>query len=322
MMSHDHTSTETLDVGVLGSINQDTIEHSDGRIEHGLGGVMFTTCALCHLGGPNLRVWLLSRTSAEVAGQLRKHQQRLPGLRLDGLLQSEGSAYACHIVYDNRGGKVETLQGDVAPLAMAELSSFLPRLQALVVNFVTGFEIEIETLRTARKHFDGPILMDVHSLTLGRDGKGRRFPCRPAELEAWLSTADVVQMNEAEAYICGAPVPGSVASLMGWAETLLHHGPNLIVITRGDAGAIAVERTPDGFVQRMEQAPHVLSSEQKLDPTGCGDVFLAAMTAARIRSTDLSTALEYASRVAANNCILTGIDELHRLRIETHASTV
>ena len=55
---------------------------------------------------------------------------------------------------------------------------------------------------------------------------------------------------------------------------------------------------------------------QGLDPTGCGDVFLAALTAARLRGADMHTTLEQASRAAARNCLLSGIDELNRLTRE------
>ena len=312
LMTQDFPALAVLDVGVLGSINQDTIEHADGRIEHGLGGVLFTACALAHLGGGALRVWVLARVHDGLAIRLRQRLDSVPGLRLDGLFQIPDPGYRCHITYDGQGGKTEVLSGDVAPLTLAELSPFLPRLQALVVNFITGFELDVDTLAALGEIVDGPLLMDVHSLTLGRHDDGTRFPRPPADAHRWLVPADVVQMNAEEARILGAPDAGTGA-LLDWATSLLDCGPSLVVVTRGAAGAIAASREADGSVLHLDQAAHPVDPAPGLDPTGCGDVFLGALTAARIRGADLHTTLERASRAAARNCLLTGIDELHRL---------
>ena len=263
-MTQDFPALAVLDVGVLGSINQDTIEHADGRIEHGLGGVLFTACALAHLGGGALRVWVLARVHDGLAIRLRQRLDSVPGLRLDGLFQIPDPGYRCHITYDGQGGKTEVLSGDVAPL------------------------------------------------TLGRHDDGTRFPRPPADAHRWLVPADVVQMNAEEARILGAPDAGTGA-LLDWATSLLDCGPSLVVVTRGAAGAIAASREADGSVLHLDQAAHPVDPAPGLDPTGCGDVFLGALTAARIRGADLHTTLERASRAAARNCLLTGIDELHRL---------
>ncbi|MFP6643050.1 MAG: PfkB family carbohydrate kinase [Candidatus Latescibacterota bacterium] len=312
-MTRNSSALPVLDVGVLGSVNRDTIEHADGRIEHGLGGVLFTACALAHLGGGALRVWLLARAHDELASRLRQRMGHVPGLYLEGLFEISDPGYRCHITYDGLGGKTEVLSGDVAPLTLAELSPFLPRLHALVVNFITGFELDVGTLAAMGERVDGPLLVDVHSLTLGRRADGTRFPRPPADIHRWLAPADVVQMNAEEARILGAPGGDGTAGLLDWATSLLDRGPSAVIITRGAAGAIAAAREPDGSVLHLDQAAYPVDPVQELDPTGCGDVFLAALTTARIRGADLHTTLEQASRAAARNCLLTGIDELHRL---------
>ena len=46
-----------------------------------------------------------------------------------------------------------------------------------------------------------------------------------------------------------------------------------------------------------------------VDPTGCGDVFLAAMAVGLLTGRTVAQALEQATRAAARNCTLTGIDD-------------
>ncbi len=321
-MSVISPASAVIDVGVLGSINEDIIEQADGRIDHGLGGVLFTACALGYLGVGSVRVWLLAKAHDGLVPRLRERLAPVPGLRLDGLIGIPQPGYRCHIVYGANGEKSEVLHGGVEPLTAVELAPFLPRLQALVVNFITGFEITSSDLATVRRSVNGPVFMDLHSLTLGREADGTRFPDPAVDVTQWLAAADVVQMNEAEARILGAPVEidGSgnscASSLLTWAERLLDHGPRAIVITRGAAGSVAAWRSTEGVIFHERQPAHRVDRVEILDTTGCGDVFLAAMAAAQVQGLGLSIAMERASRAAACNCQISGIDELHRLPLK------
>jgi len=317
---------QIVDVGVIGSINEDTIEHEDGRIDSRLGGVLFTACALGYLGAGALRVWLLSRAHSRLRLSLQQQLVHVPGLRLEGLLETPFPGYRCHITYDSDGEKTEVLSGNVEPLTLDDLAPFLPRLQALAVNFITGYEISCEDLAAVRDIVDGPLFMDVHSLTLGRHADGTRFPAPLANADKWIAAADVVQMNEAEARILGAPgedagaptdgpAPTTSAALLEWATGLLEWGPKAVVITRGASGAVSAWRDADGRTGHVEQEAPTVAGE-RLDTTGCGDVFLAALVAAHFRGEQLPAAIERANHVAAWNCQLSGIDELHRLPLE------
>lgn len=308
----DVRSSPVVDVGVLGNINLDTIENADGRTRVGFGGALFTACALAHLAGATARIWLLARVAAELEERLRQQLRHVPALRLEGLLPMTGPGYRCHIRYDDSGDKTEVLSGHAQPLTSQELSEFLPNLQALVVNFITGDEIDRPNLAAIRRQISGPVFMDVHSLTLGRMADGRRFPRPLANVGGWLMQADVVQMNQLEARILGAPADDDNA-LIHWAQQRLDLGPAAIVVTRGDAGAVAVWRSPGGQVESLTQQAHPVPGDGQLDPTGCGDVFLAGLAAAHVRGLDMPAAVCLASAAAAQNCQFNTLDELDRL---------
>lgn len=304
-------SPAVFDIGVLGSINEDTIERADGSLQHSLGGALFTACALAHMAGQAARVWLLARVSTALDERLRRQLRGVQGLRLDGLLPISGLGYRCHISYDPEGDKTEVLHGEVAALTPGELAEFLPPLQALVVNFITGDEITCQDLALVRKQVAGPLFVDIHSLTLGRRSNGTRFPRPLAQAGSWLAQADVLQMNEFEARVLGAPV--GTEALLDWAASRLDFGPGTVVITRGALDAVVAWRNQQGTVERLVQPASPVGPDGQLDPTGCGDVFLAALAAAHVRGLDLPTSMQQASRAAALNCQLNGTEELYRL---------
>ena len=135
---------------------------------------MFTACALAHLGAGGLRVLPLARTSDRVRARVVDETAHISGLDLSALHAGD-EAFSCHIRYDADGGKVEHLRGAVPALTRAELTHWLEHIDRLVVNFITGFETDLETLAWVRERVPAPLFMDLHSLTLGRHVDGRRF---------------------------------------------------------------------------------------------------------------------------------------------------
>ena len=198
------------------------------------------------------------------------------------------------------------------PLGPADLVCPNPSLDALLVNFITGFEIEPDTLRGLRGAVSGPILMDVHSLTLSRDAEGRRHLRPPSSWPLWASLADVLQMNELEARTLGAPPE----ELQEWAVSLLDLGPKVAVITLGERGALCAWRTSEGEVRRLRRPAAAVAAGLPVDPTGCGDVFLAALAAGLLTGGTVPQALDRAIRAAGRNCTLTGIESLGLLAEE------
>ena len=56
-------------------------------------------------------------------------------------------------------------------------------LDALLVNFISGFEMSLGTAQLLRRGFGGPIYADLHSLFLGMQADGLRVPQPLPELQ-------------------------------------------------------------------------------------------------------------------------------------------
>ncbi len=64
------------------------------------------------------------------------------------------------------------MQGGVPGWTWPELGPLVADLDALYINFISGFEMCLGTAQALRRGFAGPIYADLHSLFLGmqRDG--------------------------------------------------------------------------------------------------------------------------------------------------------
>lgn len=221
--------------------------------------------------------------------------------------------------YSSLDRRTEQLRGGVPPWRWPELGPMVRDLDALYVNFISGFEMDLETATALRHGFPGPIYADLHSLLLDVGPDGRRIPRGLPEAPTWFSCFDALQLNEDEIARVGADA-------MAVAALALQRGVGLLAVTLGPRGA-AYFASPDFRFQgsrnphptgpirtQLLPVPEVATSG---DPTGCGDVFGATVVARLLGGDSVEAALREANRLAARNVSAHGATGLqHHLRGE------
>lgn len=222
------------------------------------------------------------------------------------------------LFYQSSERRCEGLRGGVPPWTWPELGPMVADLDGLYVNFITGFEATIETMQALRHTFRRPLYGDLHSLSLGIRGDGERH-LRPLDAPlAWLQCFDVTQVNEDEMGQLG-PDP------LALAARALEGGVRAVVVTLGARGAVYVAtRTTGVFAEGGVTAPGGVVRTARVaaeggslegDPTGCGDVFGATLTANLLAGRDLEPAIAAANLMARRNVTYRGATGLqHYLR--------
>jgi sugar/nucleoside kinase (ribokinase family) len=195
-------------------------------------------------------------------------------------------------------------------------------LDALFVNFISGFEMDLDTATQLRESFPGPIYADLHSLFLGITAQGLRVPQELVGWGAWLRAFDAVQMNEDEFELLGRSWGDP------WQLAADIVGPELKLITvtlseRGAAYVAAPDFEPDpgtwastrrslGRGGAARSGKVSLESDAKFgDPTGCGDVWGATFFGRLLGGDPLEEAMATANRMAEKNVEHRGARGLH-----------
>lgn len=221
------------------------------------------------------------------------------------------------LFYQSAERRCEGLRGGVPPWTWPELGPMVADLDALYVNFITGFEATLETVQALRRAFDRPLYGDLHSLSLGIRGDGLRH-LRPLDTPlAWLQCFDVTQVNEDEMGQLGEDP-------LALAARALDGGVRAVVVTLGARGAAYVT-TRSGAVfgpagpagARVVRSARVPTEGGPIagDPTGCGDVFGATLFAGLLGGLPLEPAIVAANRMARRNVSYRGATGLqHYLR--------
>ncbi len=207
--------------------------------------------------------------------------------------------------------RTEVLTGGVPGWSWQGLQPLLTGLDALYVNLISGFELDLETATLLRQHFRGPIYCDLHSLVLAVHPSGLRTLQPLARVADWCRCFDLLQVNEDELSMMA---PDGFAL----AATALANGVQSLVVTLGARGAVYF--APPHFGRLADRAtgdaPLALSSgalrtallapsadlvRVKGDPTGCGDVFGATYYSRLLAGDIITEALRAALDAAARN---------------------
>lgn len=196
---------------------------------------------------------------------------------LEGLQRVPGPNNRVDLHYHDDGDRCERLTGRVPGWSWDELAPLVAECDAIYVNFIAGWEIDLSTARSLRREFAGPIYCDIHSLLLGMDTSGVRVRRTLPEWPEWAECFDWLQGNETEVRI----VSGESDPLAG-ACALVERGAEAAFCTLGADGAVWA--AADGVGRLEAPSPGQLEAiigrpALPVDPTGCGDAWGATCVA-------------------------------------------
>jgi hypothetical protein len=211
--------------------------------------------------------------------------------------------------YQSAERRCEHLTGGVPKWSWLGLKPLLSDIDALYINLISGFELDLETAQLIRAHFKGPIYCDMHSLLLAVQPDGMRVLQPLPNPGAWFRCFDVVQVNEDEMEMM-APDPLALAAAATAA------GVKVLNVTLGPRGAVYFaapgfdrlsdlnrnELSPSTGTIRTELIPAVPTRQLSGgDPTGCGDVWGATYFSRLLAGDDIRSAMRAANVAAARN---------------------
>ena len=280
-------------LGVIGSMVWDTIYGRDPArpaIEE-WGGISYSLAALDATLGDDWQIVPLVKVGRDLAPRANEFLGTLhhvaPGARF---LEVPAPNNRVTLRYYQTERRCEQMAGGVPPWTWPELGPQVRDLDAVYVNFISGYELDLDTAQLLRRGFSRFLYADLHSLFLGKEPDGTRVPQPLPDAPAWFGCFDVVQLNEEELAQLG-PDPLLVAA------GALARGCQTLVVTLGPRGAAYFTGRP---VRSARIAPDLVADPDG-DPTGCGDVLGATVVASLVGGAPLEQALRVGTRMGARN---------------------
>jgi sugar/nucleoside kinase (ribokinase family) len=292
-------------IAVIGTINKDTIIFPDGKKTESFGGILYNILALSYLGRGDVEIYPVCNLGYDVYNQVISLLKNCHNVKLSGIkkVNCKNNHAFLSITPDNQ--KQEILRNRVPPLNFSQIKPFL-KSNAMLVNFISGFDISLDTLRKMRKNTDALVFMDVHSLTLGGDDSRKRFFRAPRNWREWIKQADMVQINIPELKELSKRNLKSLQEIKESGKHILDLGPQVVLVTQGENGALMILNNQ---VRRFKG-----SNVRKFkDATGCGDVFSAGFLICYLHTKNLMKAVNFANYVAGEKCRISGVEGMKRL---------
>jgi hypothetical protein len=300
-------------LGVIGSFVWDVIH---GRQPHSAaveewGGITYSLGALDAALPADWEIVPIMKIGSDLAVRARQYLAGLRRLAKDAaLVEVPYPNNRVELRYFSDERRTEVLSGGVPGWTWLALKPLIDagHLDALYVNFLSGWELDLATARDLRRHFRGPMYADLHMLVMAVQPDGLRVPKPLSHVREWCGCFDLLQANEDEIQMMA---PDSMAL----AATAMHAGAKSLAVTLGPRGAVYFAapgfnrlrdldpaRGPSASVApvRTELIP-AESVASPLDPTGCGDVWGATYFSRLLAGDMLGEAIRAAHRAAARN---------------------
>jgi sugar/nucleoside kinase (ribokinase family) len=293
-------------ITVIGTITRDTLVFSDGNKKDSFGGILYNLCTFSALGGDWMEIYPVCNLGYDAYNQVMEILEQYGNVKPDGIRKVKKKNNHVFLLIDRRSEREEILKNRVPALSFSQIEPFLES-DAVLVNFISGFDITLKTMKRIRQATDALIFWDVHSFTLGIRRDGKRFLRTPNRWKEYLEQADIVQCNLPELNVLSGGKLTSIENIKDFGSCILDLGPSILLISLGKEGAVAIHKKGKGigFIRRAGVKVRGFK-----DATGCGDVFSAGFLSCYLRTKSLDRALEFANRVAAEKCRISGVEEV------------
>jgi hypothetical protein len=301
-------------IGVIGSFVWDVIYGRDPRslpVEE-WGGITYGLSGLDAALADDWEIVPLIKVGEDLAPRARQFLASLDHSAADASVLEvpfPNNRVELHYYSDER--RSEIMSGGVPAWSWLALGPLLEsaRLDALYINFLSGWELDLETAQLVRQHFSGPIYCDLHMLAWAVQPTGLRTLRPIPNVREWCACFDLLQVNEDEMTML-APDP------MALAATALHAGVRCLVVTLAKRGAVYFAAPDFDRIDDVRRArplgasvgpvrtalvPTQVVSTETGDPTGCGDVWGATYFSRLLAGDNLGDAILAAHRAAARN---------------------
>lgn len=299
-----------MKIGVVGTFNRDRILPWKGPETESIGGIFFTVSYLANLVDKASEIYPVCFVGEDFYQQLAEALSAYPNVNLSGIRVSDQKNTQVTLTYTDAQERDEVISQPMPPLQFEQLET-LQSMDAVIVNLITGEDVELAALQRFRAHSNALIYLDFHSHALGIDEHGKRYYRRPDDWQEWLRPIDVLQINEMEACTLGGfEKKDDHSNLIAFGKKLVTFGPSICHITLADQGSLLF------FLEEANpQFKHITGVEinDAVDIIGCGDAFSAAFTVKYLRDRNVFAATEFANQVAALNCTFVGSSQIKNI---------
>lgn len=293
-----------MKITVVGTINKDLIlPFNDVPIES-FGGIFYDIGILSQIA-QDVEITPVSYVGDDVVTTVLAILQKLPNVTTEGLVKLPGTHHKVILEYISPSQRSEKA---LFPFPALEWEHVEPYIDTdfIILNMITGWDIELSTFQKLCEKCGDRMYMDFHFLACGVDELGKRIRRIPENLQTWLSGPRFMQMNEDEF----ATLNDQKESEKEFFQRYFRDD-QVLILTKASQGTSLIYRK-NGITGKKDFPGNKIP--RLIDSTGCGDAFGAGFVTHYLENNDMFEAATYGNIVAAAKATLRGTNEMYRLK--------
>ena len=291
-------------IGLIGSFVLDRIEPFNGDKIEGFGGLYYSLIVESFLLNNTTEIYPFSKVGEDFFQRLINILSKYKNINKSGIIKTAQPNNRVYLKYYSENERNEYSINVLPSLRFDEIN-FPVNLDFLYINFISGRELRLKTLKKIRKSLTCPIHIDFHYLALGFRKNGLRYARPFPNWREWLKCGDIIQMNEQESQILIGKENNY--DYFRFAEEILSNGSKIFLLTLGDKGSVLFYNNNSEI--KMVNIPPFSYGDAK-EVTGCGDAYAAGFISEFIFTNDPEKSAIFASKVAGYKVSLLGSDKL------------
>ncbi len=292
-----------MKIGVIGTFIKDHIIHPDGRETRSYGGIYYALSILTNLFSRHDEICPACWLGEDIYDDIHRIFSTNGNINFSGIRRYAGNNSAVKLIYHDAESRDEILT-NILPEVNLDHTRHAGPVDAWLVNFITGYEMNLATFHQFCAEKSCPVFMDFHSLSLDRDKSGLRILRKLPNWKEWIADVDVLQMNEKEAAVLSDSDSTKMNELVRFGVNVIRETKiRILNITLGSQGSILIHRQGAQILHRM-LAPENIG--EAVDATGCGDAFMAGFLYFYFKKPDPVQAAKFANSIAGLNSTMPG----------------
>lgn len=317
-----------MKLAVIGEPCMDYIYRGSDVTEKQFGGILYSVVSLAVLAGRKAEIYPVMNLGEDEYEHVTSFLNKFSNINTSCINKSEHKTRVVSLHYKDAQSvlnvsakktydREENSTEPTLPIKFELIAPILNELDGILVNMVSGVDIELGDLQKVRKNFSGYMHMDLHNLVMQTfpDGTRKQMPLK--DWQEWTAITDTLQMNESELNI----LTGDNVTEYETAEKILNNGrTKSLVVTRGLQGVsqYTMKKKSQGGETYTEldktDVPRI-ETNNFTDSTGCGDVFASSyfLKNAENKLSGINIALNFANKMAGRNAELHAVEDLTKL---------
>ena len=272
-----------FDVCVVGQVTKDIVKTADGVIEKPGGTAYYTAIALKKLGMSVAVITKLRHQDTYLLRELEK--EHIPVF----LGESDRTTTFINIYSSNSNTREQWVKDVAIPFTVSDTSSYEARLFHLGPLTKEDMPLEVIQFLAGRAKITLDVQGFVRDLVEESRGWARVRQGTWKERKTALAFVSIVKANEDEARILSHK-----KDMTNIAAELSNYGPEEVIITCGSNPSLVYSKGKSYWVPAYPPRNNVV-----IEPTGCGDTYMAGYLFYREKTTKLDEVGKFAAITAS-----------------------